>query len=69
MAAAELTRFEATVDGAMADDITALAARLNLDLSEVFRRAMTLYIRAKRDAGDRILLENTHGAQTELMGI
>jgi hypothetical protein len=69
MPAREIKRFEARVDAALADDISALADRLDLDQSEVFRRAMSLYIRAKRDAGDRILLESPQGAQTELVGI
>ena len=69
MPARDIKRFEARVDAALAQDISALADQLKVDESEVFRRAMTLYIRAKRDAGDRILLQNPHGAQTELIGI
>lgn len=69
MPARDIKRFEARVDAALAQDISALAEQLKVDESEVFRRAMSLYIRAKRDAGDRILLENPQGAQTELVGI
>lgn len=64
-----MNHFEAYVDEALAEDITALAGRLNIDLSEVFRRAMSLYLRAKRDDGDRIILEDPQGSRTELVGL
>jgi hypothetical protein len=69
MPARNILRFVAHVDGALADDITALASRLGVDDSEVFRRAMSLYIRAKRDDGDRIILEDPQGSRTELVGL
>jgi hypothetical protein len=69
MPARKIKRFEARVDEALADDITALAGRLDVDQSEVFRRAMSLYIRAKRNEGDRIILEDSQGSRTELVGI
>jgi hypothetical protein len=65
----KVRRFEARVDEALADDISALAGRLDLDQSEVFRRAMSLYIRAKRDEGARIILEDSQGSRTELVGV
>jgi|688.fasta_scaffold1206789_2 hypothetical protein len=69
MAARKVKRFEARVDEALADDISALAGRLEVDQSEVFRRAMSLYIRAKRDKGARIILEDSQGSRTELVGV
>lgn len=69
MPARKIKRFEARVDEALADDIIALAGRLDVDQSEVFRRAMSLYIRAKRDKDARIILEDSQGSRTELVGV
>jgi hypothetical protein len=69
MATRKVKRFEARVDEDLANDITDLAGRLQLDQSEVFRRAMSLYIRAKRDKGARIILEDPQGSRTELVGV
>lgn len=65
----KITRFSAIVDETMADDITALAEQLEVDESELFRRAMSLYIRAKRNEGDRIILLDPQGSYTELVGV
>ena len=53
-------------------DMAQLAADLRVDRAEVFRRAMTLYLRAKRDELDhnsKFILQAPDGHQTELIGV
>ena len=64
-----MKQFHVTTPDDLARDMSDLASRLGVDQAEVFRRAMSLYIRAKRDEGARILLEDPQGRITELVGI
>lgn len=65
-------RFEVRVDPRMDADMERLAQDLQVDRAEVFRRAMTLYLRAKRDELEnhsKFILEAPDGQKTELIGV
>lgn len=65
-------RFEVRLDPRMDADMERIADRLEVDRAEVFRRAMTLYLRAKEEELDhhaRFFLEDPQGKRTELIGV
>lgn len=65
--------FEALLDPALDHDLTELAKDLEIDKSELARRAFSLYLVAKkreREKGETISMSNSDGQQTvALVGI
>ncbi len=66
-------RFEARLDPALDKDLTELARDLDIDKSELARRAFSLYLVAKkrqRENGETISMSNSEGQQTvALVGV
>jgi|LauGreDrversion4_2_1035121.scaffolds.fasta_scaffold06547_4 post-segregation antitoxin (ccd killing protein) len=66
-------RFEARLDPALDKDLTELARDLDIDKSELARRAFSLYLVAKkreRENGETISMSNREGQQTvALVGV
>ncbi len=66
-------RYEVRLPIELDEDMAKMAERLKVDRSEVFRRAMALYIRAKNaelDEQAHVFLEDREGKKrTELVGV
>jgi hypothetical protein len=65
-------RFEARLDPELDTDISRLASELNIDKSEIARRAFSLYLIAKRRAlanGEEISMTKDGQPTVQLIGV